>query len=232
MYDNGHNFDPENRFERQWHRFEQQARRALRGIPGMGRLDWEGFSDNFRIGRMLAGGDLRLVALYLIEQQPRHGYDLIKAIEDKTSGFYAPSPGVVYPALTYLEEAGHVTASAEANKRLYTITDAGRAYLENNREAVEAPLDYLGRVGRRMGELRQKFSEFDDKLRRTPDVDRPMDGVVPELDAARRAVKTALRAVQSADAETQRQAAAILEKAAADIRALRSAAEPDDGIDL
>ena len=75
---------------------------------------------------MLASGDLRLVALYFIEQQPRHGYDLIKAIEEKTGGMYSPSPGVIYPALTFLEEAGYVTSVAEANKRLYTITEEGR----------------------------------------------------------------------------------------------------------
>jgi DNA-binding PadR family transcriptional regulator len=230
MYDNGSNFD-DNRFERQWHRFEQQARRALRGIPGMGRLDWEGFSDNIRIGRMLAGGDLRLVALYLIEQQPRHGYDLIKAIEEKTSGFYAPSPGVVYPALTYLEEAGYVTATADGNKRSYAITDEGRAHLADNREAVEATLAYLGRVGRRMGEIRQKFTDFDDKLRGAPEADRPMHGVAPELDKARQAVKAALRHAAGLEAEAQRQAAAALEKAAAEIRAM-GRPHDDDGIDV
>ena len=78
--------------------------------------NWGGFGDNFRIGRMLASGDLRLVALYFIEEQPRHGYDLIKAIEDKTSGLYSPSPGIVYPALTFLEEAGYVTSSPRATR--------------------------------------------------------------------------------------------------------------------
>ena len=107
------------------------GRRPRRLGGGCG--DWGGFGDNFRIGRMLASGDLRLVALYFIEQQPRHGYDLIKAIEEKTGGIYVPSPGVIYPALTFLEEAGYVTSTAEGNKRLYTITDEGRAHLSDNR---------------------------------------------------------------------------------------------------
>src|SRR5215212_260834 len=87
-----------------WRKFEAMARRGWGGWgggpggPGRGGFgDWGGFGDNFRIGRMLASGDLRLVALYFIEQQPRHGYDLIKAIEEKTGGLYVPSPGVIYP---------------------------------------------------------------------------------------------------------------------------------------
>ena len=83
-----------------------------------------------RAGRMLAQGDLRLLALALIAEQPRHGYEIIKVLEEKTEGWYAPSPGIVYPTLTYLEEAGYVTAQADGAKRLYTITAEGRAYLE------------------------------------------------------------------------------------------------------
>ncbi|MDB5561881.1 MAG: PadR family transcriptional regulator, partial [Hyphomicrobiales bacterium] len=130
--------------EHQWRRFEAMARRGFRGFGGIGKFA-EGFGnggmgDNFRIGRMLASGDLRLVALYLIEEQPRHGYDLIKAIEEKTAGFYSPSPGIVYPALTFLEEAGFTTSTTEGNKKLYTITDEGRAHLSQNREAVQTTL--------------------------------------------------------------------------------------------
>jgi len=94
-----------------------------------GRGDMGG-GDMMRAGRMLAQGDLRLLALALIAEQPRHGYEIIKVLEDKTGGWYAPSPGVVYPTLTYLEEAGYVTAQADGAKKLYTITTEGRAYLE------------------------------------------------------------------------------------------------------
>jgi DNA-binding PadR family transcriptional regulator len=139
---------------------EAMARRGFRNFGGnfMGGghpgNDWGGFGGNFRIGRMLASGDLRLVALYLIEQQPRHGYDLIKAIEEKSHGFYSPSPGIVYPALTFLEEAGHVTSAVDGNKKLYTITDEGRTHLADNREAIESTLDFLGKAGARMEEWR------------------------------------------------------------------------------
>ena len=149
-----HHHHNDQRWDRNWRRFEAMARRGFGRIPGMGRGDWGGFGDNFRIGRMLASGDLRLVALFLIEQQPRHGYDLIKAVEEKSAGFYSPSPGIVYPALTFLEEAGYVTSSAEGNKKLYTITDEGRTHLADNREAIESTLDFLGKAGARMEEWR------------------------------------------------------------------------------
>ena len=66
-----------------------------------------------RAGRMLAQGDLRLIALALIEQAPRHGYEIIKLVEEKTADWYSPSPGVVYPTLTYLEEAGSAWVSVQ-----------------------------------------------------------------------------------------------------------------------
>jgi len=155
----------DHRWERNWRRMEAMARRGFRGfgqnfninMGGEGGPDWGGFGGNFRIGRMLASGDLRLVALYLIEQQPRHGYDLIKAIEDKSHGFYSPSPGIVYPALTFLEEAGYVTSATEGNKKLYTITDEGRTHLSDNREAIESTLDFLGKAGARMNEWRERW---------------------------------------------------------------------------
>ena len=122
------------------------ARRSWRGHFGPGQ-GWGGRhgggGDMVRAGRMLAQGDLRLIALALIAEQPRHGYEIIKVLEDKTAGWYSPSPGIVYPTLTYLEEAGYVTAQAEGAKKLYTITDEGRAHLEENRDFVDAVLERL-----------------------------------------------------------------------------------------
>ena len=106
-----------------------------------------GGGDMMRAGRMLAQGDLRLIALALIAEQPRHGYEIIKVLEDKTQGWYAPSPGIVYPTLTFLEEAGYVTAQADGAKRLYTITTEGRAHLESNRPFVDTVLERLDAVG-------------------------------------------------------------------------------------
>jgi DNA-binding PadR family transcriptional regulator len=90
-------------------------------------------------GRMFGHGDLKLLLLALIEQQPRHGYELIRIIEDMFHGQYSPSPGAIYPTLTMLEELGHAEVTNEqGGRKLYAITDAGRAYLDENRDAVDA----------------------------------------------------------------------------------------------
>ncbi len=123
-----------------------------RGVGGPGGM---GADDILRAKRILAQGDLRLIALALIAEQPRHGYEIIKLFEEKTGDWYSPSPGIVYPTLTYLEEAGHVTASAEGSKKLYTITDEGRAWLEANRDVVDAVLDRLTALGERVNRWRR-----------------------------------------------------------------------------
>jgi DNA-binding PadR family transcriptional regulator len=136
---------------RRFGRFGEGPRFGGRGEGGGGRGDW------FRVGRMLAQGDLKLLALALIAEQPRHGYELIKLIEDKTRGAYSPSPGVVYPTLTFLEEAGYVTAEAEGAKKRYTITDEGRAYLEENRDIADMVLARLAAIGEKLARMRRKW---------------------------------------------------------------------------
>jgi DNA-binding PadR family transcriptional regulator len=143
------------------------ARRGWRGPFGFGE-GWggkHGFGggDFLRAGRMLAQGDLRLIALALIAEQPRHGYEIIKLLEDKTADWYSPSPGTVYPTLTYLEEAGYVTAQAEGAKKLYTITDEGRAHLDENRDFVDAVLERLSAFGERVTRMRRRFGGDDDE---------------------------------------------------------------------
>jgi DNA-binding PadR family transcriptional regulator len=88
--------------------------------------------------RMFDGGELRLILLKLIEETPRHGYDLIREIEARSGGAYAPSPGVVYPTLTMLEDMGLTEAQAEGTRKAYTVTDAGRAELAEKAAEVEA----------------------------------------------------------------------------------------------
>ena len=88
--------------------------------------------------RMFGQGDLRLVLLALIAEKPRHGYDLIRAIEEKFAGAYAPSPGVVYPTLTLLVEQDHLRSEeVGGGKKLYTITPEGMAFLTQNKAAVD-----------------------------------------------------------------------------------------------
>ncbi|TBR39853.1 MULTISPECIES: PadR family transcriptional regulator [Dyella] len=93
-------------------------------------------------GRMFGHGDLKLLLLALIEQQPRHGYELIRTIEEMFHGQYSPSPGAVYPTLTMLEELGHAKIDNEqGGRKLYAITDDGRAFLDQNRPAVDAVMN-------------------------------------------------------------------------------------------
>jgi len=132
----------------------RHGRHGFGGRHGMG-----GGDDIMRAKRMLAQGDLRLIALALIAEQPRHGYEIIKLLEEKTEGWYAPSPGMVYPTLTYLEEAGHVTAQTEGAKKLYTITEEGRAYLGENRAFVDAVLDRLTAIGEKVARMRRRSDE-------------------------------------------------------------------------
>ena len=98
--------------------------------------------------RMFEGGELRLVLLKLIADEPRHGYELIRAIEEMTGGDYAPSPGVIYPTLTMLQDMGHIAeAPGEDTKKVYQATDEGRAHLEENEEEVEALFERLEEHG-------------------------------------------------------------------------------------
>src|SRR5437870_9715020 len=145
------------------------ARRGWRGHFGQGWGGRHGMGGNMmRAGRMLAQGDLRLIALALIAEQPRHGYEIIKVLEDKTAGWYSPSPGIVYPTLTYLEYAGYVTAEVEGAKKRYAITDEGRAHLEENRDFVDAVLERLAFIGERGARMRRRFGGDDDDRRGMP----------------------------------------------------------------
>jgi DNA-binding PadR family transcriptional regulator len=112
-----------------------------------------------RLARMFASGDLQLIILALLSEKPRHGYEIIKAIEEHSSGIYTPSPGVVYPALTYLEEMGYASVEEQGTKKLYRITDAGAEYLKKNHENVDEMLEQLARWGRRMANMRKEYTE-------------------------------------------------------------------------
>ena len=98
--------------------------------------------------RMFDGSELRLILLKLIEEQPRHGYDLIREIEELTGGAYAPSPGVIYPTLTMLDDMGLIEEQkAEGAKKQFAITVAGQAHLTEREEEVEALFARLAELG-------------------------------------------------------------------------------------
>ena len=117
--------------------------RGRSGGPGM-------FGGHGGPGRRMFGpGDLRIVALALIEKEPRHGYDLIKAIEAMFGGAYAPSPGVVYPTLSMLADEGLIAGVEDgAGKRIFTLTDAGQAWLNENRTAVDGVMQRMALAAR------------------------------------------------------------------------------------
>lgn len=114
---------------------------------GHGRGDGEGRGGP-RGRRMFDGGELRLVLLKLIADEARHGYDVIRSIEELTGGAYAPSPGVVYPTLTLLDDMDLIEArQTEGAKKLFAVTEAGIAHLAENAEQVAALFARLAEAG-------------------------------------------------------------------------------------
>ena len=178
----------------------------LGGRAGSHRHGRHGGGRERQSGRFLEHGDLRFVILDLIAAKPRHGYEIIKAIEERSSGFYSPSPGMVYPALTYLEELGHASVEVEGTRKLYRITDAGRAHLAENRELVDTMFRQLKWIGEKMGQFRSAFTD-DDQAAWTS-----------RLREARRRLREAIVDARGASVEEQQRVAEILERAAEEIR--------------
>lgn len=125
-----------------------------RGRWGWGGFD--GFASEFwgpkarhhrgRMGRMFEQGDLKYVILRLLEEKPRHGYEIIKELEDRFGGAYSPSPGTVYPTLTMLEDLGYAKAAQdEGGRKVYEITPEGSAYLKEHSTTVDSIFDRIAR---------------------------------------------------------------------------------------
>ena len=179
--------------------------RGGRGGWGRGDGDGGGFGGGFgrfggpRGGRVLGHGDLRLLLLALIGEKPRHGYDLIRVIEERFGGAYAPSPGAVYPTLTMLEEQDYIRAEpSEGAKKQFAITPEGQAFLKENEAAVQG-------IFSRIDVTAAAYARHE-----TPD-------------AVREAVKTLKQAVVMRrgpwTAEEAARVQALIEKAAKDIAA-------------
>jgi len=170
-------------------------------------------------GRKLSASDLQLILMAQLANRPAHGYELIKALEDHSHGLYVPSPGAIYPALTYLEEIGFASVETEGTKKRYSLTEAGRNHYEQNRDVAARILSDMERIGAQMAQARQALES----------------GLVPEgndngttseeLEAARRELRRAQRKEGPYTAEEARQVAEILNRAAADIRRLLAAPE-------
>ncbi|WP_174787522.1 PadR family transcriptional regulator [Gluconobacter sphaericus] len=187
------------------------------GGPGGGRFGGrfgKGFGgdlggEGFARGRKLTADELQLVILALLAEAPAHGYELIRRLEERSGGFYKPSPGVIYPSLTYLEETGLAAVTQEGTRKLYSLTDEGKAHHKANKEEAARILDIMSRIGARMADVRDAFTGVND-----------LDPTLgQEFHDARFALKAALKSRRGADAEELRRIVAILRRAATEIAA-------------
>lgn len=157
-------------------------------------------------GRKLSSSELQLLLLLVLSKQPSHGYELIKFLQERSDGFYAPSPGMIYPALTYLEEIGLASVQAEGAKKLYQLTGEGQTHLQQNQEIADGILTGLERVGAQMANARKAFAEGADEGEGSE-----------ELEAARRGIRRALREKEPTTPAEEERITGILERATADI---------------
>ena len=151
-------------------------------------------------GRFFDQGGLRLVVLKLISDKPRHGYELIKALEEASGGAYSPSPGVIYPTLTLLEEMGYTTASdAGGGRKLFTITPEGEAHLEASGAIVKAIFEKMAAIAERAGAFHPQIARARENLRAALRLKmsagslshEQAEAVAAALDAAAKAVEAA-----------------------------------------
>jgi DNA-binding PadR family transcriptional regulator len=168
------------------------------GLGGGHREGHHGHHRGGRVGRFLEHGDLRFVVLAMIAEQPRHGYELIKELEDRTGGAYRPSPGVIYPTLSLLEDEGFIRpVTGEAGRKLYEATDEGRAALAENQAGVDAVFGRMAeaaegsdstrpRVGRAMKNLGMALMG---RLGRRPITPEEIDRVIAIIDDAAAAIE-------------------------------------------
>jgi DNA-binding PadR family transcriptional regulator len=172
----------------------------------------------FGPGRKLGSADLQLLLLALLAEKPSHGYELIKALEERSSGYYSPSPGMVYPALTYLEELGHASVEPEGTRKLYRATEAGLKHLADNRATIDTLLAQLQQIGRRMQRFRRGMHQDAEGAEAPGEGEPRPDDAAPELQVARYDLKLALAGKADAPRDEQLRIAEILRKAAAEIR--------------
>jgi len=183
---------------------------AHRGGFGRGRFGND--DDGLTRGRKFSSDDLQLLLLALLATKPAHGYELIKALELRSNGFYTPSPGMVYPALTYLEEIGYVTVTQEGNRKAYQLAQAGQDYLSTNQERADLMLAKLTHIARKMDSVRRAYSG-----ETNIDGDENAAAWLPEFVEARRALKYALVKLSDANPTEQKRITAILNEATAQI---------------
>jgi DNA-binding PadR family transcriptional regulator len=175
------------------------------------------------MGRKLSALDLQLLLLALIGEKPRHGYDLIKAIEERSNGFYVPSPGVIYPALTYLEEAGDAISETDGSRKLFRLTELGQEHLLAQRKQADALLAQLAQHGTHMDRIREAFARGteDDGFESL----RELWTNAPELLEGLRSIRDAVAACRRTGRPNWSNIAEILKRAAKEIHSANSVDE-------
>ena len=175
----------------------------------------------FRAGRRLASGDLQLVLLALLAERPSHGYELIKALEERSGGFYSPSPGMIYPALTWLEEMGYASVTAEGAKKLYSLTPQGIQHLQQNEAAAEELWEQLALFGRKLARFQKLFTADEDVVDRFgsgPGADSDWHQMKAEFRALRDELRAAIQEKISASLQEKKRVLEILRRAISEIR--------------
>jgi DNA-binding PadR family transcriptional regulator len=155
---------------------------------------------------MFDRGDLKYVILELLRDRPMHGYEVMRDLEDRSSGCYSASPGSVYPTLQLLEDEGYVRSEQENGRKIYSITDEGRAFLDQNRDRVEDILERVAGFARHfsdsaMSDLTRSFvklaqASFEQAVRRPGDAD--------SLSRLREILERAVREVEAVGAEKKK----------------------------
>jgi DNA-binding PadR family transcriptional regulator len=173
------------------------------------------------MGRRFSAGELQTILLALLEERPSHGYELIKTLEERSGGFYVPSPGVIYPALTYLEETGLAEVENDGAKKLYKITGAGRQKVEENRAAIDQTLAKLERIAEGMAFVNRMFDPDQHPggggRRRREEEDDDFGRDDGNVRAARQLLRSALRMRHPWSASEAARISGILERAAMEI---------------
>jgi len=185
-----------------------------------------GGDEEFSRGRKFSADDLQLLLVALLVEEARHGYELIRLLETRSNGFYTPSPGMVYPALTYLEEIGHTTVTVEGNRKRYAITDEGRAYFEANRQRIDFIWAKLALFAQKMGMVRRALAG--------DEADEGSGGPHPlrALMEARHQLKQVLMTMRHVAPDEQLRIARVLERATAEIAGIAGhASTPGDSHD-
>jgi len=180
-------------------RSDERGRCAHEGFgrgPRFGR-HWRGGPES-REGRPFDSGDLKLVILAMLAEKPRHGYEIIKALSERVGGDYSPSPGVVYPTLSMLEDMGYATAAQEqGGRKLYTLTPEGDAFFAENKPQVDAIFARLdGADGARRGDFAPIFRAMENlrmavrmRARRHEGKATVVQAIADALDAAAKAIE-------------------------------------------